>query len=197
MPRVSAAHREERRRQIRAAALRAFATKGYQYASIADVVAESGLSAGAIYTHYSGKQELFAAVAEEVLSRRGAELGAAARGDQPPSPTEVLMILARGMARDLVDGRVLLQLWAESTVDPEIHQVVQRVGASFRGVLSEALTAWYRTRPDLAPDGPEAATAALLPVMMALGQGFQTQRAMFDDFDAEAYFTAARAVLPS
>ncbi|WP_418277279.1 TetR/AcrR family transcriptional regulator [Isoptericola jiangsuensis] len=197
MPRVSDEHREARRRQIREAALRAFAAKGYQYASIADVVAESGLSAGAIYTHFSGKQELFAAVAEEVLSRRGAEIDAASRHGLPPSPGEVLTILAGGMSRDLVDGRLLLQLWAESTVDPEIHDVVERVVGSFRRVLREALQAWFAARPDLAPDGAEVAAERLLPVMMALGQGFQLQRAMLDEFDGEEYLAAARAVLPA
>src|SRR5262245_20761929 len=88
VPRVTEAHREARRAQIRAAALRAFTTKGYQRASISDVVTESGLSAGAIYGHYDGKQALFAAVAEEVLSRRGSEIEDASRDGIPPSPFE-------------------------------------------------------------------------------------------------------------
>jgi len=196
MPRVTEAHREARRAQIRAAALRAFTAKGYQRASIADVVAESGLSAGAIYGHYDGKQALFAAVAEEVLSRRGTELDAAARGGVPPSPIEVLTILTGGMTRDLEDGRILVQLWAESTVDPVIHDVVQDVVASLRAVLLDALRAWFGARPDRAPGGAEAAAQALIPVMLGLGQGFLMQRALLDDFDPERYLAAAAAVLP-
>ncbi|MGH8968286.1 MAG: TetR/AcrR family transcriptional regulator, partial [Actinomycetes bacterium] len=134
MPRVTEAHREARRAQIRAAALRAFTAKGYQRASISDVVAESGLSAGAIYGHYDGKRALFAAVAEEVLSRRGSEIDAAAGDGVPPAPVEVLTILTGGMTRDLDDGKVLVQLWAESTLDPMIHDVVQHVVATLRGV---------------------------------------------------------------
>jgi len=196
MPRVTEAHREARRAQIRAAALRAFTAKGYQRASISDVVAESGLSAGAIYGHYEGKQALFAAVAEEVLSRRGTEIERASRDGTPPAPLEVLAILTGGMARDLEDGRVLVQLWAESTVDEVIHDVVQQVVASLRSVIRDALRAWYATRPDLAPDGPDAAADLLLPVMLGLGQGFLMQRAMLDDFDAERYLAAVAAVLP-
>lgn len=197
MPRVTEAHREARRAQIRAAALRAFTAKGYQRASIADVVAESGLSAGAIYGHYDGKQALFAAVAEEVLSRRGTEIDAAARDGVPPSPIEVLTILTGGMTRDLEDGRILVQLWAEATVDPMIHAVVQGVVASLRGVLLDALRAWFGTRPDVAPDGPDAAAQALIPVMLGLGQGFLMQRALLDDFDPDRYLAAAAAVLPA
>ncbi|MEL7976140.1 TetR/AcrR family transcriptional regulator [Isoptericola sp. F-RaC21] len=197
MPRVTEAHREARRAQIRAAALRAFTAKGYQRASIADVVAESGLSAGAIYGHYDGKQALFGAVAEEVLSRRGTELAAAARDGVPPSPIEILRILTGGMTRDLEDGKILVQLWAEATVDPVIHGVVQDVVASLRGVLLDALGVWFGTRPDAAPDGPDAAAQALIPVMLGLGQGFLMQRALLDDFDPERYLAAAAAVLPA
>ncbi|MFE5308913.1 TetR/AcrR family transcriptional regulator [Isoptericola sp. NPDC056605] len=196
MPRVTEAHREARRAQIRAAALRAFTAKGYQRASISDVVAESGLSAGAIYGHYDGKQALFAAVAEEVLSRRTTEIDAAGDDGVPPSPIEVLTILTGGMARDLEDGKVLVQLWSESTVDPVIHDVVQHVVVDLRNVLTAALQAWFGARPDLAPDGPDAAARLLLPVMMGLGQGFLMQRALLDDFDPERYLTAAAAVLP-
>lgn len=46
-----------RREEIIAAAIRAFSTKGFSRASMADVIAESGRSAGAIYGHFSGKRE--------------------------------------------------------------------------------------------------------------------------------------------
>ena len=49
MPKVSEQHREARRDQIVDAALRCFSRKGFQRTSMADIIAESGLSAGAIY----------------------------------------------------------------------------------------------------------------------------------------------------
>ncbi|MFC8599879.1 TetR/AcrR family transcriptional regulator [Isoptericola sp. NPDC057191] len=196
MPRVTEAHRDARRAQIRAAALRAFTAKGYQRASISDVVAESGLSAGAIYGHYEGKRALFAAVAEEVLSRRGTELEAAARDGVPPSPVEVLTLLMGGMTRDIQDNRVIVQLWAESTVDDMIHDVVQEVVSAIQGVLHGALRAWYATRPDLCAGDPDAAAELLLPVMLGLAQGYLVQRAMLDDFDPDRYLRSAAAVLP-
>ncbi|CAM3505369.1 TetR/AcrR family transcriptional regulator [Occultella aeris] len=196
MPRITQARREARRDQIRAAALRAFAAKGYQRTSIADVVSESGLSAGAIYGHYADKGELFGAVAQHVLSRRDDEIAAASHEGVPPSPYEILVLLTGGMARDLSDGRVLVQLWSESTVDPALHAVVQRVVGSVRGVLGDALRNWFATRPDLAPDGPDAAAHLLLPVVMGLGQSFIMQRALLEDFDPDAYLAAAEAILP-
>ena len=55
MPRISAAHEQEVRDRILAAAARVFAEKGYHGSTIADVVRESGLSVGAIYTYFSGR----------------------------------------------------------------------------------------------------------------------------------------------
>ena len=64
MPHVSAAHEQAVRARIVDAALRVFAEKGYHGATIGDVVRDSGLSVGAIYTYFRGKDELFLATCE-------------------------------------------------------------------------------------------------------------------------------------
>ena len=74
MPKVTEAHRQARRSEITDAALRCFAAKGFRGTSMADIIAASGLSAGAIYGHYASKEELFAAAARQVLSARTVEL---------------------------------------------------------------------------------------------------------------------------
>ena len=56
---------EETRSELLKAAARVFALKGYDGASISDIKAEANLSAGASYTHYAGKAELFVAVVRE------------------------------------------------------------------------------------------------------------------------------------
>lgn len=58
MPRISPARAEEIRQRILAAASRVFAERGFHDASIQDVVRESGLSVGAIYTYFGSKDEL-------------------------------------------------------------------------------------------------------------------------------------------
>src|SRR5690349_1470254 len=59
MPRISAAHEQQVRDRIISAAVTVFSEKGYHRATIADVVERSGLSVGAIYTHFRNKEELF------------------------------------------------------------------------------------------------------------------------------------------
>jgi AcrR family transcriptional regulator len=75
MPRITAAHEQAVRTRIIDSALRVFADKGYHGATIADVVRESGLSVGAIYTYYKGKEELFLATCELSSGQGLGELG--------------------------------------------------------------------------------------------------------------------------
>ena len=69
VPKVSEEHLEARRAQILAGARRAFATYGYDGATVARLEEETGLSRGAIFHYYAGKKELFVALAVEMNTR--------------------------------------------------------------------------------------------------------------------------------
>lgn len=71
MPKVSEAHRLERRRQILDGARRAFSTHGYFGANVGMLEAEIGLSRGAIFSYFPSKLDLFTALAEEDRTRVG------------------------------------------------------------------------------------------------------------------------------
>src|SRR5688572_26574226 len=196
MPKVSDAHREARREEIIAAALRAFTAKGVSRTSMAGIIAASGLSAGAIYGHFAGKRELIAACATEVLGRRRAELGEAIASGKPPSPGEAVAALVRGMVRDGIDSRALVQLWAEATVDEEIRVIANGALGIIQETLDRTLRAWFALHPEQAPEGVDEAVRRLLPVMTGLGQGFILQRTIVDDFDEDAYLATVRDLLP-
>ena len=61
-PRLSAA---ERRQTITEAALRLFAERGYEGASVDDIAADAGINVAVIYSHFSSKQELHATILQE------------------------------------------------------------------------------------------------------------------------------------
>jgi AcrR family transcriptional regulator len=196
VPKISDARRDARRNEIVAAAQRAFTAKGYQHTSMADVIAEAGLSTGAVYGHFEGKRELFAAVARYVLGRRNADLVEAAADGDPPAPPEVLEIVIKGVLSEDFDPRLLVQLWGEATVDPEMREVFNSGVGVLRAAFTAALGRWFEAHPEHAPDGVDVAVAGLLPVFMGMGQGFILQSVMFDDFDAEAYLDGVRRILP-
>jgi AcrR family transcriptional regulator len=82
MPRITPQHEQAVRSRIIDAAIEVFGENGYTRASIQDVVRKSGLSVGAVYTHFKSKEQLFLAAcaceaqkSSEVLRLRLAELG--------------------------------------------------------------------------------------------------------------------------
>jgi AcrR family transcriptional regulator len=196
MPKVSEGHREARREEIIAAALRAFTAKGFSRASMADIIAESGLSVGAIYNHFSGKRELLEACATQLVTRRRDELTTSIEHGSVPTPGEAVAMLVRGMVREGIDSRALVQIWAEATVDPDLRVIANEALAIIRDAFERELRAWFAAHPDQAPAGIDEAVRSLLPVLTGLGQGFILQRTIVDGFDEDAYLATVRDLLP-
>ena len=162
MPKVTEAHRTARRDEIIGAALRCFSEKGYQRTSMADVIEESGLSAGAIYGYFAGKQELFAAVAGRVLEARQGELRAQRAHGEPLSPGQVMATLIDGMRREPF-GHVIVQLWAEAAIDPEIGELVQAVLLRVKETVRQRLVEWASAEPGRVGGDPEEWLVVLRP----------------------------------
>lgn len=80
MARVSQTHLDARRRQILDGAKRSFTRNGFHATSMQDVLTEAGLSAGAVYRYFSGKDELIEAVASEAFAEVSAAFETAAHG---------------------------------------------------------------------------------------------------------------------
>jgi AcrR family transcriptional regulator len=131
MPRVTAAHEQEVRERIVTAALQVFGDRGYHGATIADVVRESGLSVGAIYTYFKGKDDLFLATCDLASGRGFGEL--AARVARGRTVAERLAI-AVGFYFDSAEGEAsmgagnadfLVQAWAQ-VEDPAVREMLRR-----------------------------------------------------------------------
>jgi AcrR family transcriptional regulator len=71
MPKVTQEHMQARRRQILSAALRAFAQQGFHRTTMQDIFRESDLSPGAVYSYFTGKDELISAIIGEMMGFLG------------------------------------------------------------------------------------------------------------------------------
>jgi AcrR family transcriptional regulator len=65
------------RAQLIDAAARVFARRGFQAATVEEIAEQAGYSHGAVYSNFSGKEELFLAVFEQYMSERIAEVAQA------------------------------------------------------------------------------------------------------------------------
>src|SRR6476469_194140 len=128
VPRVSAAHEQEVRDRILSAAARVFSQKGYHSSTIADIVRESGLSVGAIYSHFSGKDELIRLTCDELATRGLDEL---AHRLAPARTTAERLAIAVALYVETIDdydgdpGQVsLVQAWAEADREPGVREML-------------------------------------------------------------------------
>ena len=62
LPKVSEEHKEQRKHQILMAAMEVFKRKGYEKATLKDIVEETGMSRGWIYLYFTDKIEIFEAL---------------------------------------------------------------------------------------------------------------------------------------
>lgn len=155
MPRVSPAHEQEVKDRIVNAAARVFGTKGYHSSTIADVVQESGLSVGAIYTYFAGKDELFRQSCDLIAARGLDELAERLVG---VTTTAERMRVAIGLYIETIDeytgapGQIsLVQAWAEAEREPSVRSMLaarreRLVGAGQllirQGIAAGELPAW-------------------------------------------------------
>jgi TetR/AcrR family transcriptional regulator, transcriptional repressor of aconitase len=195
MPKVSEQHREARRDQIIDAALRAFAAKGFHRSSMAEIIAESGLSAGAIYLHFDGKQQLAMAVAQRVLGNRMQEIGEHLHDAEIPAPSAMLRMMMQGLTADVRDPGLLVQLWGEAVTDPELAGMIGPIFERVRDVMRPYLTRWGVERLGMATDAAAAWADGLVPIFLGMGQGYIIQSTLLADFDREAYFAAVAGLL--
>jgi AcrR family transcriptional regulator len=194
MPRVSQSYLEARRRQIMDAAITCFAREGFHRATMQDIVAETGLSAGAIYRYFPSKEDIVAAIAAEHHAAEAAALAQAGSGGDVAAALRHLVGVSLGRLADPAEQRwrrVTVQVWGEALRNDRVLGIV-------RGGLDEPvqiLAGLFRRGqrdgslpPALDPDGAARVCASIF-------QGLVLQQAWDPGLDVEAYITAVLALI--
>ena len=144
MPKVSQEHRDARRAQILRAAAACFERKGYQRTTMADIIRESGLSAGAIYVYFTGKQDIVRAVAEESLSIR-AETIIAQADDGALGPAALVAAAVDSAAMPSFAP----ELWSLASRDAEVRELLVGFLGDARAMAETAVRAWAERHPEV------------------------------------------------
>jgi AcrR family transcriptional regulator len=195
VPRVSDEHLAARRRQILDAARLCFTRNGFHATSMQHVIAESGLSVGAVYRYFKSKDDLITAIAGEVVDEVSTEIGAIA-GHEPALPLDqaVERLVDDLQPRLGPDGpfRLALQVWAESMRNPTLAAFVGNV----YGTVRQRMTALVRRAKDagyLPPDvDADAAGSALFGMLL----GYLLQQTLTGTPDRATFLNGVRALLP-
>jgi AcrR family transcriptional regulator len=194
MPKVSDAHLDARRRQIVDAAVVCFARDGFHRATMQDICREAGLSAGAVYRYFEGKDAIIEAIADE---RHAREAGFMERAHGAGGGSEGLRELGRAFFSSLADPderrrrRLGVQVWAEALRNPDILKLVKRGTVRPRLVIAELVREAQERgelRSDLDPD-------AFARAIQALFLGFVLQQAWEPRADVAAYLETVETMV--
>ncbi len=196
MPKVTDAHRAARRDQILAAAARCVAREGFHKTTMAAVIAEAGLSAGAVYGYFKSKNEIIKAIADRALGQAAHHLHDLVEREEPVHPADAVEVFLRQVTAPVVEGgvelpRIAVQAWAEAVRDPEVHALAREKMLALRDALESVVLRCRRdgTLPaDLDPEQAAQVLFGLLP-------GFVLQRLILGDVTPESYVQGVRALL--
>src|SRR3954452_5585753 len=133
----------EAREELLAAALRVFADRGYKEAGVEEIARAAGYSKGALYWHFSGKEDLLLALLEERIDAPMREMVALL--ESAPPEIDMSVEASRAFARRMTSQRdaVLLEreYWSLAIRDPELRALYAERQAQLRGALARALEA--------------------------------------------------------
>src|SRR5215470_16272402 len=193
MPKVTQEHVDARRRQILSAALRCFARQGFHRTTMQDIFREAELSPGAVYSYFTGKDELIAAIIAEMM----AFLGETAALFTEPLPAGRL----RRPGEALVEVIERYQELELGTVEERARIFPHLVGEQQRNTeMSAAVRAGIETLARTAQERGEL-DGALHPehfgrLCISLLQGLLLQVGVYGDaLDVDGYARAATALL--
>ena len=194
MPRISAARASAQRERILDAALTCFAREGFHAATMQDIVAESGLSPGAIYGYFKGKTEVVMAIASE---RHAMERQRMQHALTAVDLETSLVRLVEGFVLGLRDPqekrwrKLAVQLWAESLSNPRLKREALAGVSQAVEILSPMIR--KAQREGRWPRHLDAESAAR--VMIAVLQGISLQLAWDDTIDILGFASALRIMI--
>jgi AcrR family transcriptional regulator len=196
MPKVSQQHRDARRDQILSAARRCFLRDGFHATSMQDLFAEAGLSSGAVYGYFAGKDDVIIAIADEnmrdivemihdvAVRRPGSSAGAAM--------ADVLEILRAKDAATGLGGLAVL-VWAEALRNPSLAEKFKTMLLQLRTDLAQVIADQQQSGE--LPRGVPADTLA--GALLAVVPGFIVQLTMLGGAAVDGVPDALRALWPS
>ena len=157
------------RDELLSAALRVFARRGYRQAGVDEIAAAAGYSKGALYWHFSGKEDLLLALLEERIDAPMREMVALL--ESAPADRDMSVEASGEFARQLARQRDAMLLereyWSLAIRDPELRAHYAGRQTELRRALAGALEA--RARHLGTPDLPMPAEDVARVVMSIIG----------------------------
>jgi len=175
--RVPRPTREEVRRRLLAAALAAFAEHGFESANLDQIAEAAGLTKGAIYSNFTGKDDLFYAMMAEQILVRVASIRTAltVRRADVPDPQELRHIgdlLTEAFTEQREWRLVFLDFWRRAVRDDDVRARF----IAHRRTLREAIAASVEEFLGGSPPTGDFTLDDVVTVVLALSNGLAIEQ---------------------
>lgn len=152
------------------AAARVFARRGFGQATVADIADEAGISMGALYHHFAGKEELFKAIAMRHIRDEEASYAGLLPAPSLRETIEHFVDYSIDHCQQETEfAGLFMECWAQAAREPWAREAVatfsRRAGGLFRETLRIGQEAGV-VRRDIDLD---TSATALLSVMQGVG----------------------------
>ncbi|MEV6645669.1 TetR family transcriptional regulator [Amycolatopsis sp. NPDC051371] len=166
--------RAETRRRIIDAATAVFARQGIAATSLNDIAAEAGLTKGAVYSNFAGRDDLVLTIMEEhiVVRMERATTVFAELADLDEATAEAGARLLEGIDSDATWHRLLLEYWGLAMRNPTVHSGLAERRARLRKAVTAAISKAAALHGVDLPLAPEH----LAVVVLALSNGLAVER---------------------
>ncbi|WP_055491034.1 TetR/AcrR family transcriptional regulator [Streptomyces sp. TP-A0356] len=203
MPRITEARREARRAEIVAAARRCFSRDGFHKTSMPDIAKEAGVSVGAPYRYFSGKEEIILELAGDAFRLIFEPVERLVGGAGVHGVADLVSASVDPAGREsAVDAagrpvhvdellRCAVQAWGELLTNEGLRRRAVEGFEAVRRRMAEVLRRGQAAGTVPAELDAERGTR----VVMALLHGFVLQRVAFGLDDTEGFVQDIRAAL--
>jgi AcrR family transcriptional regulator len=197
VPRITDERREARREQILEAARACLQEHGLEAVSMEMIIARSGLSTGAVYGYFKGKDQIINAVVTDGMAAMAEDLAPILSNPEPPALPEFVEQVLRAVAHfgrhkkgDIDRLLAALHGWSHSQSDPELKAATRASYSSLRKLFATVVRRWQAAGTFDATADPEGVAELLTSVTL----GFVAQRALAGSADVDAHVAALEAL---
>ena len=197
MPRITVERREARREQILEAARACLEEHGLEAVSMEMIIARSGLSTGAVYGYFKGKDQIINAAITDGTAAMAEDLAPILTNPEPPPLPEFVeqvlnAVVGFGRHKKGDVDRLLVSLhgWSHSQSDPKLKAATRASYTGLRKLVADAVRRGQAAGTFEASANPEAMAELLTSIVL----GFVAQRALAGSADVTAHVAALEAL---
>jgi AcrR family transcriptional regulator len=185
--------REQTRARLLDAAATVFTERGYDRATLDEVAAAAGLTKGAVYSSFTGKEELFYALMRQRIGERVVLAGRAV--DRQDSAREMMRDAGSAVA-SLIESEsdwhlLFIEFWSRAVRDPALREEFTHERRSARALIARFLQQRAVEAGVQLPAEPEQLAIAVL----ALSNGIAIEHLADPERVDPSVFTAILSLL--